>query len=69
MPEFKQRDLNNDLKTSKGYRLKLSTHAMIKSLQEITRSDADTVLTEAVLLMYKKVLAEKESKTKINIIT
>lgn len=65
MPEFKLKDLNNDLKTSKGYRLKLSTHAMIKSLQELTGSDADTVLTESVLLMYKKVITEKERKANI----
>lgn len=58
-----------ELRTARGYRLKLSTHAMIKSLQELTGSDADTVLTESVLLMYKKVIAEKESKTKINIIS
>ncbi|MBN8584191.1 MAG: hypothetical protein J0M37_03785 [Ignavibacteria bacterium] len=58
-----------ELRTARGYRLKLSTHQMIKSLQELTGSDADTVLTESVLLMYKKVIAEKESKTKINIIS
>ena len=54
-----------ELRTSKGYRLKVSTHNLIKSLQELTRNDADTVITESILLMYKKVLAEKES----NIIT
>lgn len=56
-------------RTARGYRLKISTHNMIKSLQELTSYDADTVITESVLLMYKKILAEKESKTKINIIS
>ena len=56
-------------RTARGYRLKNSTHNMIKSLQELTSYDADTVITESVLLMYKKILAEKESKTKINIIS
>jgi len=56
-------------RTARGYRLKISTHNLIKSLQELTSYDADTVITESVLLMYKKILAEKESKTKINIIS
>lgn len=56
-------------RTARGYRLKISTHNMIKSLQELTSYDADTVISEAVLLMYKKILAEKESKIKINIIS
>lgn len=55
-----------ELRTSKGYRLKVSTHNLIKSLQELTRNDADTVITESILLMYKKVLAEKESNIKTN---
>lgn len=48
-------------RTARGYRLKVSTHNMIKSLQELTNHDADTVITESCLLMYKKVLSEKES--------
>lgn len=56
-------------RTARGYRLRISTHNMIKSLQELTSYDADTVITESVLLMYKKILAEKESKSKINIIS
>jgi hypothetical protein len=68
------KDENSDMKkkelrTSKGYRLKVSTHNLIKSLQELTRNDADTVITESILLMYKKVLAEKESNIKTNIIS
>lgn len=46
---------------AKGYRLKVSTHSLIKSLQELTKYDADTVITESCLLMYKKVLSEKEN--------
>ncbi len=48
-------------RTARGYRLKISTHNMIKSLQELTNYDADRVITESCLLMYKKVLSEKES--------
>ncbi len=60
MHEFKQRDLNNDLKTSKGYRLKLSTHAMIKSLQELTGNDADSVITQSCILLYRQIIGKKE---------
>ena len=52
--------LSNDLKTSKGYRLRLSTHAMIKSLQELTSSDADDVITQSCILLYKQIIEKKE---------
>lgn len=51
----------NEMKTSRGYRLKVSTHSLIKSLQELTRDDTDAVLTESCLMLYKKVLSEKEN--------
>ncbi len=55
----------SELKTSKGYRLKLSTHAMIKSLQELTGSDADVVITQSCILLYKQILDSKEQKKSI----
>ncbi len=51
---------NNELKTSKGYRLKISTHAMIKSLQELTGGDADGVITRSCILLYKQIIEKKE---------
>ena len=51
-----------ELRTSKGYRLKVSTHTLIKSLQELTQYDTDTVITESCLLMYRKILNERENK-------
>lgn len=51
-----------ELRTSKGYRLKVSTHNLIKSLQELTQYDTDTVITESCLLMYRKILNERENK-------
>jgi hypothetical protein len=51
----------NETKISRGYRLKISTHSLIKGLQELTRDDTDTVLTESCLMLYKKVLTEKEN--------
>jgi len=49
-----------EIKISKGYRLKLSTHSMIKSLQELSGSDADSVITQSCLLLYKQILEIKE---------
>ena len=48
-------------KTSKGYRLKISTHTMIKSLQDLTGNSADGVITQSCILLYKKILTEHEN--------
>lgn len=53
-----------ELRTSKGYRLKVSTHNLIKSLQELTGSDVDGVLTQSCILLYKQILLKKEQKLK-----
>ena len=53
-----------ELKTSKGYRLKQSTHAMIKSLQELNGNDADSVITQACILLYKQIIEKKEQTIK-----
>ncbi len=53
-----------ELRTSKGYRLKVSTHNLIKSLQELTGSDVDGVLTQSCILLYKQILEKKEQKLK-----
>ena len=58
IPDMKKKEL----RTSKGYRLKVSTHNLIKSLQELTQYDTDTVITESCLLMYRKILNERENK-------
>ena len=57
---------NNMLKISRGYRLKRSTHNLIKNLQEITHTDSDTVLNRSCMLYYKTILEQSE-KTMINI--
>jgi len=66
MSEENYESKKTELRISKGYRLKISTHSLIKSLQELTRDDADAVLTESCLLLYKKVISEKENKVKNN---
>ena len=60
IPDMKKKEL----RTSKGYRLKVSTHNLIKSLQELTGSDVDGVLTQSCILLYKQILLKKEQKLK-----
>jgi hypothetical protein len=45
-------------KIPKGYRLRISTHKMIKQLQDITKASQDMVITRAVKI-YMKQLAAK----------
>lgn len=52
---------NYSSKTAKGYRLKPETHNLIKSLQELTRNDADEVLN-ASCMMYLSYVAGKISR-------
>ena len=49
---------NNSLKISKGYRLKLSTHSLIKNLQMITSLSSDEVLKKSCMLYYKTILEQ-----------
>jgi len=55
---------NPDEKISRGYRLKLTTHSMIDELEKIMKTNKDVVITEAMLLLYKKV-SRKINKEKI----
>jgi hypothetical protein len=41
---------NYSNKIARGYRLKPETHNLIKSLQELTRNDADEVLSASCML-------------------
>lgn len=50
----------NSLRIARGYRLKVSTHNLIKNLSEISGLDSDTIITQACLLLYKKIITEKE---------
>ncbi len=57
----------SDPKTSKGYRLKNSTHSMIERIQSITNGSKDFVLSRAVRLYYNEInpanrLPAQESK-------
>lgn len=50
----------DSLRISRGYRLKVSTHNLIKYLTEMTGMDSDTLITQACLLLNKKFIEEKE---------
>lgn len=62
--KLKKMNNKNTVKIARGYRLKPSTHKLIKSLQELTNSDSDTVLKESCKLYYKKLIESEISNTK-----
>lgn len=43
-----------NIKTSKGYRLKVSTHKLIDKIQFMLEADQDTVITKACRLLYNE---------------
>ncbi|MBE2216655.1 MAG: hypothetical protein IAE90_00535 [Ignavibacteria bacterium] len=55
---------SNEKRVSRGYRLRSSTHDLIKSLQELTRADSDEIITKSCLLLHKQIIEEKEQKLK-----
>lgn len=50
MTLIKKTKKNN--KTSKGYRLKLTTHRLIDKLQFMLNADQDTVITKACRMLH-----------------
>jgi hypothetical protein len=48
----------NTLKISRGYRLRVKTHNLIKNLQEITSLSSDQVLSRSCMLFYKTILEQ-----------
>ena len=50
----------NGSKTSKGYRLKDSTHDMIEKIQLLINGSKDTVISRAVRLYYKQINNERK---------
>ncbi len=49
----------NNLKTSKGYRLKDSTHSLIEKTQLLINGSKDTVISRAVRLYYNQISNDK----------
>ncbi len=57
----------NSLKVSRGYRLRVKTHNLIKNLQVITSLSSDQVLSKSCMLYYKTILEQNGmSKTEVS---
>ena len=59
---------NGILKISRGYRLKIATHKLIKNLQDITDTDSDTVLNRSCMLYLRTIMQKEENNKNIKII-
>jgi hypothetical protein len=53
------------VKISRGYRLKPSTHKLIKSIEVITDYDTDTIISNSCRLFLKTVVQNEKTVTKI----
>ena len=51
----------NSSKTSKGYRLKDSTHTLIEKIQMLIDGSKDTVISRAVRLYYNQIHNERKN--------
>lgn len=55
------------MKISRGYRLRVKTHNLIKNLQVITSLSSDQVLSKSCMLYYKTILEQNGmSKTEVS---
>ncbi len=60
--------MKQNIKISRGYRLKHATHALIKDLQDLTNSDTEEVISRSCRLYLKKIFEIKKiDKLNINI--
>ncbi len=55
--------MKQNLKISRGYRLKQATHALIKNLQDLTNSNSERVISKSCKL-YLREIFEKENLNK-----
>ncbi|HQY21740.1 MAG TPA: hypothetical protein PLX80_12935 [Ignavibacteria bacterium] len=44
----------SEIKTSRGYRLKISTHVLIEKIQKLINSSKDSVISNSVRLYYER---------------
>ena len=50
----------NSTKTSKGYRLKDSTHSLIEKIQLLINGSKDIVISKAVRMYYNQIINERK---------
>lgn len=53
---------NQQVKISRGYRLKPRTHKLIKLLKEITQSDSDKVISRSCMLLARELTQKGNNK-------
>jgi len=56
----------SEIKTSRGYRLKISTHVLIEKIQKLINSSKDSVISNSVRLYYER-LNQDLKKSGVNI--
>ncbi len=54
----------NDIRISRGYRLKRTTHDLLKNLQLITGEDCDTIIENSCRMYYADYLLKPETVKK-----
>jgi hypothetical protein len=54
-------------KSSKGYRLKMTTHRLIDKIQDILQCSQDEVITNACRMYYKEIKSPKLNKKEKNV--
>ena len=57
---------NYSNKIARGYRLKPETHNLIKSLQELTRNDADEVLNASCMMYLSFIAGKNVERSRLN---
>jgi len=55
----------SEIKTSRGYRLKISTHVLIEKIQKLINSSKDSVISNSVRLYYER-LNQDLKKSEVN---
>ncbi|HMS34879.1 MAG TPA: hypothetical protein PKC91_12420 [Ignavibacteria bacterium] len=56
----------SSLKTSKGYRLKDSTHILIEKIQILINGSKDAVISRAVRLYYNQINIKRKNSVSVN---
>lgn len=52
----------NEIRISRGYRLKRTTHDLLKNLQLITGEDCDTIIEDSCRMYYSHYIQKLEEK-------
>lgn len=56
----------NEIRISRGYRLKRTTHDLLKNLQLITGEDCDTIIGDSCRMYYSNYIQQLDEKKSNN---